>query len=375
MGAVWSAGRLLPAKEAHGSRGRDGKTEHEDTRSGLNLTFSPRVVIPLVFGVGVIGYLLGYADVGRVLQAAGAFQPIYLLLILLCTGAYEALRSVQWLFYLRSLKLGERVPWRAALMSFMGGELAKMLPGGQYFQTYLLRRAGGVPIASSAAATTIVIWLEVIVCLALLLVFGVGHWTWVRPAALVLLLVVAAAMTLLKRRPLADGVRHTLRRFPRLSAAWAWYDGFAVSAGELLGARVLGIATALSAGYIACAGMALWAIAAALGVKSIGPGQGLIVYCFALACSLAIPIPIDLGLTEASGLAALLALGVGRADALTIMLMQRVLTSVLTSGIAGVTLALLRNQMGAAMRAEVSGAGEPEVSDASEPDLRSIIEL
>ena len=71
---------------------------------------------------------------------------------------------MQWWLLLRD---GERpASWRVAVMSYMGGELAKSLPGGQYAQTYVLRRAQGTPIAVSAAATTVILWLEVVVCLA-----------------------------------------------------------------------------------------------------------------------------------------------------------------------------------------------------------------
>src|SRR5438067_9431372 len=147
----------------------------------MKVACSPRVVVPLVLGVGIIAVLLGYADVGRVLQAASTFQPGYILLILLFTLAYEALRSVQWLLFLRVLN--HRKAWRGCLMSFMGGEMAKVLPGGQYFQTYLLRQAHGVPMARSAAATTIIIWPEVVICLVAVLIVALGSWMWVRPAA------------------------------------------------------------------------------------------------------------------------------------------------------------------------------------------------
>ena len=41
----------------------------------MKVAGSPRVVVPLVLGIGIIAVLLGYANVGRVLQAVSAFQP------------------------------------------------------------------------------------------------------------------------------------------------------------------------------------------------------------------------------------------------------------------------------------------------------------
>ena len=129
----------------------------------------------------------------------------------------------------------------------------------------------------------------------------------------------------------------------------AWYGGFIGSADALLCLRALGPAAVLSAAYIAVAALELWAIAAALGLHGIGFTQALVVYAFALGAGLVIPVPIDLGLTELSGLAALMALGAPQADALTVMLLQRVLSSTLTGGISLAGLAALRRHVAAAL--------------------------
>lgn len=328
---------------------------------------TPRVIVSFVFGVGMIVFLLGYADVGRVLSVASTFQPIYLLLILALAVMYEAARALQWIVMLRALD--RREPWRAAVMSFMGGEMAKILPGGQYFQTYLLRQAQGMPIARSAAATTVILWLEVVVCLLIVGLLDIAAWPWVRPAAALLLCGIALIVLALKRRAFSATAPAALAGRPRLQWAWAWYTRFAASATDLLRPRVLGPAGLLAVAYIGCAALSLWAIAAALGIDSIGPDRAVLVYTFALGMGLIIPIPLDLGLTEVSGLAVLVALGVARADALTVMLMQRILSSVLTSGIALVTLAALRRQLmttldGATPRATAPVApGTPEPED------------
>ena len=122
-------------------------------------------------------------------------------------------------------------------------------------------------------------------------------------------------------------------------------------ADTLLHARTaVGIAMALSGRIHRFCHRRVVAILAALGISGIGLNEALVVYCFALGVGLIIPIPIDLGLTELSGLAVLVAFGVTRADALTVMLMQRVLSSVLTGGIAIISLFLLRRQVAAALR-------------------------
>ena len=90
--------------------------------------------------------------------------------------------------------------------------------------------------------------------------------------------------------------------------------------------------------------------ATGLGLHGIGFTQALVVYAFALGAGLIIPVPIDLGLTELSGLAALMAFGVPRADALTVMLLQRLVSSTLTGGISLAGLAVLRRHVAAALR-------------------------
>ena len=59
--------------------------------------------------------------------------------------------------------------------------------------------------------------------------------------------------------------------------------------------------------------------------------------------------------TVPSGLTALIAFNVNRADALTVMLLQRVLSSVLTTGIAGLSLTLLRRSMAGVLRRDGTG--------------------
>jgi len=319
----------------------------------MRRAFSPRLVVPLVLGLGLIILLLGYADVAHVLRVASTFRPAYLLLILLVTGAYEALRAVQWFLLLRVVN--SREPWQTALMSYMGGEVTKALPGGQYFQAYLLRQARGVPIACSTAATTIILRLEVAVSAAIVLLLGVGPWTWVRPAALALLGASAVLVLLVKWRPGRVQVRAIMRSYTRLRPAWLWWTDFVRWADVLLRPGAIGIAAALCAGYIACAALGLWAIVAALSIPGIGLREALSVYAFALGLELTIPIPTDLGLMEVSGLAVLMAYGMPRADALTVMLIQRILSTILVSGIAGVILVLLRDHLAAILRTQGRG--------------------
>ncbi len=325
----------------------------------MHRLFAPRTVLPLAAGIGLIALLLGYADVGRVAQVAHRFQLSFLPLLLALTVGYQGLRALQWWLLLRD---GERpASWRVAVMSYMGGELAKALPGGQYAQTYVLRRAQGTPIAVSAAATTVILWLEVVVCLAVVALLGIGPWTWLHLLALALLAGIALVGVLVKRRRPRPYRAMGTGKYAFVRQGRDWLDRFATSAAGLLRPGVLGPATALSAGYIAAGALVLWAIAAAVGVHQVGAMEALSVYTFALAANLLVVIPVDLGLTELSGLAALTLFGVPRADAVAILLLQRTLSGMLTGAVALAALALLREQVALALR----GAPHPEQIAAS----------
>lgn len=330
-------------------------TRREKRRWLMQGVVSPRVVVPLVLGLAIIVVLLRAADVGRVLHIVSTVRPFYLLLLVVLSSAYEALRALQWFLLLRAVE--HRVPWRAALMAYLGGELAKSLPGGQYVQTYLLRQAQGIPIARSAAATTLILWLEVVSCLLIALLVGVGPWPWLRPVALLLLGGIVLVALAFRHLPWANWAGHVTAGHRRLHAAWTWVDDFSVSVQALLAPRALGPAFALSLGYIGCAALGLWTIAAALGVGGISLSQALVSYAFALGLGLLIPLPMDLGLTEGSGMAVLMACGVSTADALAVMLVQRVLGALLTSPLAAVGLLTVRRQVGAALRQGVTATG------------------
>jgi uncharacterized membrane protein YbhN (UPF0104 family) len=207
-----------------------------------------------------------------------------------------------------------------------------------------------VPIACSTAATTIILRLEVVVSAAIVLLLGVGSWTWVRPAALALLGASSVLALLVKWRPGRVQVQAIVHSHPRLHPAWLWWTDFVRWADILLRPRAIGVAAALCAGYIACAALGLWAIVAALSIPGIGLHEALDVYAFVLGLGLTTPIPTDLGVMEVSGLAALMAYAMPRADALTVMLIQRILSTILVSSIAGVSLVLLRGHLSAILR-------------------------
>lgn len=138
----------------------------------------PRVFISTVIGIAIIGGLLGFADLGKLANVLTGLRPIYLVGAVVFILGYNGVQSVQWLYLLEHL--GIVAPRRDALLAFAGGNLTKYLPGGSYFQNYLLNETSGVDPALSSVATTLMVLLAPAVALVFLLVIGIDGWVWLR---------------------------------------------------------------------------------------------------------------------------------------------------------------------------------------------------
>ena len=123
--------------------------------------------------------LLGVSNMVQVIAVMEGFQHSYLLYVLVATAAYEAVRCVQWHVLLTALEI--RVPLRTQVFTFLGGEVTKHLPLGNYVSNYLLRQSVGTAFGRSSAATTLMMLTEAALALAGLVLLGLGAWSaWLR---------------------------------------------------------------------------------------------------------------------------------------------------------------------------------------------------
>ncbi len=317
----------------------------------------PNVLIPVIFVAALLAALVGLTDVKRISELIVGFDRVDLLYFFLLMVAYEAVRGLQWHLLLRAL--GVRAPLRTQIFTFLGGEIAKTLPIGNYFQNYLLQQSDGTDFGLSSAATTLIIWLEVTVSLVALLILGIDGWPWLRPA----IVGGVAAFGLLV------WALYTLGRSARLprwmmehKTSRALVEGlrrFRAGAATLLHPRLLLMATGLCAIYLVIAGVGLHVIMHGLGLGGVTLGQALAVYFFSLAIGLIIPIPVDIGLTELGGVGALLVIGANRNTAVGVMLLNRVLSIVAAFLIALVAAAFLRDELRAVLRNRPRRAPRP----------------
>lgn len=309
----------------------------------------PQVLIPLVLGIAILAALLAFSNVKKVLALMVGFQRLDLLFFLLLMIAYEAIRCTQWHFLLKKLDI--HVPLRAQVFSFAGGEVTKSMPIGNYFQNYILQVAEGTDFGLSSAATTLIVLTEVAVSLIGVVILGLGSWTsWLRPLIIIGVAVFAGLVWLFVKlhhagRPPRWVMEHRLTRKGLAELRNLWEGAEA-----LLHPRTLLIQSLLGAAYLVAGGAGLYVVVNGLGVHGVSFPQALAVYLFSLGFGLIFPLPIDIGVTEISGVGAFLAIGVSRDAAVGVMLINRVLGIGASLAISLLVMAALPDQVRAVLR-------------------------
>jgi uncharacterized membrane protein YbhN (UPF0104 family) len=314
----------------------------------LRRLLRPRIILPGVVSLAIIGGLLAFADVGKLAGLIAGVQPGYLGVAVILMLGYNLVRGAQW-FYLLD-QLGIVAPRREEALAYIGGALTKYLPGGSYFQNYLLYETTGVDPALSSVATTLIVLTEPVVALLFVFLIGVDDWEWLRwliGIGLPLALLFAAGVYLfieserqprwLTNRRLYQVLADELVRFR---------DGLA----RMAHPSVIATQGALTGVFVALEGAALYMVALALRINGLSVTSALAAYCFSVAVALVVPIFTDLGTLEAGGVAALLAMGVTRHGAVAIMVIDRALIIAVAIALAGTFGFAWRDLLGTALQ-------------------------
>jgi len=303
------------------------------------------VIVPLVVALGLLAYV-SYIASAR--QSAGQLLTIAKqtwLVILLLTFPYLGARALVWYELLQ--QLGIEVPWREMVVAFTSGEMTKSLPAGVYVQNILLGRLAHLrqhSVIRSTTATTAMLGLESFIALPVILVVGIPGAPWLRWT---LLGVVFAWLVVLVLVWIA--VRYRVHRIGSGTAAWR--RRIVEAAREFLaaGADLLTWRTSKqlipTAIYMLIYAVMLDAIIRAVGVNTISFVQVLGIYAAMVLAVILVPIPTEIGITEVTGLGALVAYGVPRATAAIIILSFRLLATGATILIAGTVLLIVRRQL------------------------------
>jgi Lysylphosphatidylglycerol synthase TM region len=290
---------------------------------GANL----RVVVATMVGLALFGYVVDIASHGDLLGGLGDVLAGVGLISLVLAVPYFALRALTWQLLL--VQVGVRSPARQTVAAFCAGEISKSLPLGVYLETYVLARIRHLrerEVVGAAVATT---GLDVMVgTVTFLVAMAIGlpnnpWFRWLLVAIAGAWIVIYGVVYLLVRW----WQRHPGNAESRLGRAVIRILGEAVrGATRLIRPAVvapLGTTVAYLAIYVAVA----WLVLDALGFGSLGIGAAVTMVVITSLANVMLPIPIELGITEITGVGILGAFGVDARDAAIVMLSYRVVTT------------------------------------------------
>ena len=313
----------------------------------------PKVVIPVILSVAILAALLFFGNIKQVIGLMEGFERLYLLWFVMLMVVYEVVRCMQWHYLLQSMDI--RVPLRAQIFAYAVGEVTKSVPVGNYFQNYILQEAEGTDFARSSAATTFIILIEVFVSLMGVAIIGLGAWSsWLRPVILIGLPVFGFIAWAAHAWQVHPRTPQWVKEHKTLLQALDAFKKFREGAAVLFRPHVVGIAVLLGAIYVIVGASALYLVVRGLGIGSVSLWQVWAVYFFSLAFSLIVPLPMDIGATEISGVGAFLAVGMSKSNAVGAMLVNRALSLGSAIVIALIIMMILHDQFRAALRSPQS---------------------
>lgn len=301
----------------------------------------------MTVSLAIIGALLAFSDFPKLEGVIARLQPAYLLAAVIFILAYNGVQLLQWMYLLDQLRL--QAPEAESVLAFVFGNLAKYLPGGSYFQNYMLYETRRVDPAVSSVATTLAVLLEPAVALLYLFIIGIDGWGWLRwliGICLPLALIFAAAVYTLIESPMLPNWITRRALFRRLSDE---VIRFREGLQRIAHPGVLATAAVLSAFLVLLEGLALYLVARALHIE-ISVTTALAAYYFSIAFALIVPIFTNLGTLEAGGVGALIALGVSRQGAVAVMVIDRGLIIALALVLAVITAAVFHQPLQNAFR-------------------------
>ena len=300
------------------------------------------IVLTTFVAAGMLAFVANLASV----KGSGELLLVVLgktwVLVLILTVPYLVARAFIWQELLAALSV--IVPIRSMAISFAAGEITKTLPGGIYVQNYLLARLQKFDEYStvrSSMSTTAMLGLEAALALPMALIFQVPGQPWIFWTLLAI--VVAWIILLFLAYMLVHHWGVDFRdRLPKwLDKLREILDEFLSAGTELIRPRTFRL-LAPAAVYMMFVVIMLYAIIRAVGIPGITFGDTIGIYALIVMVDVLVPIPTEIGLTEFTGLGALLTYTSQQSKAALVMLCFRILVTGSTIAIAAVILAALR---------------------------------
>lgn len=314
-------------------------------RGWLRALSAPRRAVPVLLTGALIAALVEVSGISDVFQRWRALSPQLLGLTLALAMVYFALKSWQFRRLLKAAGLS--TDWRGVLVAFAVGEMTLLLPLGIYAQNYVLSKSRGQDFARSAATTTAVYVLEIIVLTSVLAALPVYGWPLLRKGLWIGIGVgIVLSLLLTEFHPLRRIALRLARRKGTLGKLAHKVLAF------LQEMRMLGKAHALlhnvliSAAYLFALVVAFQQVGEAVGKDHIGLLQAVTIYAFGLLVAMTLGGLISqLGTVELAGAAIASSMGLNVHNVFTMLIWFRLLWTASIWIIAGGTLLTLRREL------------------------------
>ena len=292
-------------------------------RQAVKRLFSPRILIPTILSLALFMFLVGLSGRNELLSAL-ALTPAHAGEVIGLALAYFACKGVAWYLLLRRLDIKASPPEIA--FCFSGGEVAKNLPGGAFFQNYLLNRIMGAHFAYTAGASLSMMGLEGVITYVILLTLGMPHVPGLRALLGVIagvgLTVLAASWWWDLPRKLIDWGR--AHHNQHIQGAAVHLEHFIRGLKTLAALHLITPGLVLVGGFLVAQALTLYIVATQLPIPQLTIIPSLDVFALSIFLPLVFPFPVQFGLSELSGMAAMMAYGADRRQAIAAMIAFRV---------------------------------------------------
>jgi hypothetical protein len=278
------------------------------------------VLAPIVLAGALFFFAIKLGDLGRAMSHIRGLPLSVLALALVMAIVYLLLKA--WQLHLLLGNLGIRPDWKRLCLAFCVGELALTLPFGIFAQNWVLARTGRAHFGETAAATVVMLLVEIFVVLLLLAVVGIKGWPFVRPVAIgagvgLCLLIVFVLHFEQGARSLCSRVSQ-----PLFHKALNGLIDMLAGVRKLSNFHFLGLNVVIAAAYLSALVVAFMVVGRHVGLERFGFLMAATTYGFALAVVfLTGGLISQIGTVEVLGMgAAQAAWGIPYAEGLTLML-------------------------------------------------------
>jgi len=295
----------------------------KETFSKLRHILKPEVVLPVLLAAALLVFAFNLGDLGKVVSRLRNL-PLHVVGISVGAAAvYLGCKAVQLRWMLNRIDVC--IPPRSFWLAFAVGELTVTLPLGLFSQNWVMSASRRVHVGRSAAATVMMLLVELAAVFLFLAVVGVPKWSevrWVAVAVLVLFVgfVSGAIVFEDKARRLANGVRREwLKKIAK--GGVEMLDGLR----KLYTPKTMAISLVLAAIYLGALATAFWQVGRGMHVQHLGFVDAATIYMFSLAIILiGAGLISQIGTVDLLGMVIAQAYGIGYTDGLAMMLGFRI---------------------------------------------------